>query len=113
MNQKNLLSTAVSSTLVIGALLLAGCAAAPAGSSDTVSTSSPDLNGNPIDPGSLVGGDNGFQGCSTDADCPGSCAGEDILCCPVCSVDRVCAVTCGAPSHTPSSTQRVPRTHPR
>ena len=113
MNTKNTLSNVVSSILILGALFLAGCAAAPAGSGDTASASSPDLNGNPIDPGSQVGGDHGFQGCQTDAECPGSCEGEDVLCCPVCSVEHVCAVTCAASGHTPPSHRLVPRALPR
>ncbi len=113
MNTKNTLSTLVSSTLILGALLLAGCAAAPAGSDDTGSASSPDLNGNPVDRGTFAGANSGFTSCRSDADCPGSCEGDDILCCPVCSAERVCAVTCGGSKHTPQPGHLPSRVLPR
>jgi hypothetical protein len=92
---------------------LAGCAVSSDPADDTSRESSPVRGGQPPDPASLAPAGSAspypLGPCQTDADCPGPCAGEEVLCCPVCDEHRYCSWACGpSGDHTPPSTRLRP-----
>jgi hypothetical protein len=115
MNRK----TSPTFTLLMFTLALAGsagvtgCAVAADGADETGRESSPVRGGLPPDPAGLVtpasSSPDPDGSCKTNADCPGTCAGVEVVCCPVCGEEGYCGVACEpSGSHPPPSTRLRP-----